>query len=274
MYVSAERLAIADREVIETFGQTSIAWQAIPHWDTGDPGASRVRNDVVDLPGFLDLDLQQDTWQATLAQLGAPTPDSLLAEVMATTAKMAAKVDYKVLYTLRKGTGVSSVPLGAALTGPDIMNGLIKARASVEDAGYRAPSCLLTNTDGLIKLNAFTAGSYPVGDSILGTANINSLHRTTWFDKPAPDDDPLSPAPPAPPKDKVIMILLGRRQRIAQGAAADASPGEEPVDLAVSVLPGLEVVGEDSTGKIEMGARIRYATRIKDPLGVVLLTSP
>ena len=39
------------------------------------------------------------------------------------------------------------------------------------------------------------------------------------------------------------MILLGRRQRIAQ-AAPCGGPGEEPVDLAVSVPPSLEVIGE------------------------------
>ena len=46
--------------------------------------------------------------------------------------------------------------------------------------------------------------------------------------------------------------------------AAEASPGEEPVDLAVSVLPSLEVVGETADGNIELSVRIRYATRIKD----------
>ena len=48
-----------------------------------------------------------------------------------------------------------------------------------------------------------------------------------------------------------------------------ASPGEEPVDLAVSVLPSLEVVGETATGNIELAVRIRFATRIKDVRGVV-----
>lgn len=272
MYLSAERLALADREVAETFEQTSIAWQAIPYWDTGDPGQARVRNDVVNGPNFLNIELQKDLWEATLAQLGAPTADSLLAEVMAATASLAAKVDWKVVDNLRKGTGVQSEYF--ATTGPpDIMNGLIEARAKVEDAGYRAPSCLITNTEGLRFLTAFSSGS-PVTDAILTSANINSLHRTTWLDKSPPDDDVDAPPPVASYSDKVIMILLGRRQRIAQGGACDASPGEEPVDLAVSVLPSLEVVGEDPNGKIGMAVRIRYALRIKDPKGVVLLMKP
>jgi hypothetical protein len=268
MYLSAERLAIADREVIETFGQTSIAWQAIPHWDTGDPGGSRVRNDVVDNPGFLDLMLKDDQFQATLAQLGAPTPDSLLAEVMARTAKLAAKVDWEVIHALRIDPTVNAVAFGAVKP-EDIMNGLIDARALVEDAGYRAPSCLITNTEGLKKLNAFSSG-YPVTDSILNAANISSLHRTSQFTDKAPDDP--TNQPPAPPPKDVLMILLGRRERIAYGAAADASPGEEPVDLAVSVLPSLELVGEAAGDLIELAARIRFVTRIKDPKGVVLLT--
>ena len=42
MYFSAERLALANKAVTETFEQSSIAWQAIPHWDTGDPGQTQV----------------------------------------------------------------------------------------------------------------------------------------------------------------------------------------------------------------------------------------
>src|SRR5262245_29328184 len=34
MYLSAERIAAANRAIQETFEQTSVAWQAIPHWDT------------------------------------------------------------------------------------------------------------------------------------------------------------------------------------------------------------------------------------------------
>ncbi len=57
MYLSAERLALANQAVRETFEQTSIAWQAIPHWDTGDPGQTRVPLDdpTAAPPKFLDL---------------------------------------------------------------------------------------------------------------------------------------------------------------------------------------------------------------------------
>lgn len=264
MYVSAERLAIADREVMETFGQTSITWQAIPHWDTGDPGQVRVRNDVVNAAGVLNLGMDQKKFKATLAQLGAPTPDSLLAEVMARTADLATEVDDTVLNAMRTATGVKKLPLTPAtppkLQPEEIMDALIDARALVETAGYRAPSCLITNTEGLKRLLAFSGG-YPVIDSILSAVNINSVHRASQLDKPPGGGLP----------QMVVMLLIGRRQRMAHGTAADASPGEEPVDLALSDVPTLELVGEDSTGKIDMAVRIRYVTRVKDAKGVVLL---
>ena len=76
------------------------------------------------------------------------------------------------------------------------------------------------------------------------------------------------------PDTKTRLVLIGRRRRIPQGAAAEASPGEEPVDLAVSLLPSLEVDGETSTGNIQLSARIRYATRITDATGLVALKDP
>ena len=47
MYLSAERLALANQEIQETFEQTCVTWQAIPHWDTGDPSQTFVRNDFM-----------------------------------------------------------------------------------------------------------------------------------------------------------------------------------------------------------------------------------
>jgi hypothetical protein len=45
------------------------------------------------------------------------------------------------------------------------------------------------------------------------------------------------------------------------------------VDLAVSVPPSLEVVG-DTANLIQLRARIRYATRVKDPTGLVVFRTP
>ncbi|BBX07199.1 hypothetical protein MAIC_20020 [Mycolicibacterium aichiense] len=42
MYMSAERFALANQAVRDTFAQCSIVWQAIPHWDVGDPGQIKV----------------------------------------------------------------------------------------------------------------------------------------------------------------------------------------------------------------------------------------
>ena len=41
MYLSAERIAVANKAVQDTFEQSSVAWQAIPHWDTGDPAQTK-----------------------------------------------------------------------------------------------------------------------------------------------------------------------------------------------------------------------------------------
>ena len=43
------------------------------------------------------------------------------------------------------------------------------------------------------------------------------------------------------------------------------------MDLAVSVFPSLEVVGETADSKLELSVRIRFAVRIKDPKPLVFL---
>ena len=54
----------------------------------------------------------------------------------------------------------------------------IDARADVENAGYRAPSCLITNTAGLKELSQLTTARYPtILSMLLAAANINSLYR-------------------------------------------------------------------------------------------------
>lgn len=253
MYLSAERLALANQAVRETFEQCSIVWQAIPHWDTGDPGQIRVADGIVNKPGFLTLLHQEETFQVTLAEATAPIPDLLLTQVMAATKNLAKKVDGDVLKKLyTKAAKNITTKTGSG----DLLNSLIDARAEVENAGYRAPSCLATNTVGLKALNQLVQGYYSVLQQLLAAANINALHRSQPLD---------------PPDSKTRLVLIGRRRRIPQGAAAEASPGEEPVDLAVSLLPSLEVDGENNRGGIQVSARIRYATRITDATGLVAL---
>jgi hypothetical protein len=105
---------------------------------------------------------------------------------------------------------------------------------------------LFLSTDGLKRLNHIESGE-DIAEAVLKAAAVTGVYRV----------------------DGTRMIMLGRRQRIAQGAAATASPGEEPVDLAVAVAPSLEVIGENADGAIELAVRIRYVLRIKDPRGVV-----
>ncbi len=249
MYLSAERFALANQAVRDTFAQCSIVWQAIPHWDVGDPGQIKVANGKYAPPGFKNLKLRQKTFQVTLAQANGPTPDALLTEVMARTKVLARQFDNDILPKLYNNATLSE---WTDNTPADLMTKLIIARAHVENGGYRAPSCLITNTVGLTNLSQFSSGT-SILDSLLTAANVNALHRTSRLD--GGDTD-------------TRIVVLGRRRRIAQGAAPDASPGEEPVDIAVSLAPSLEIDGETALGNIRLTARIRYALRITDDLGL------
>jgi hypothetical protein len=264
MYFSAEHLAIANQALRETFGHCSIAWQAIPHWDTGDPGQLNVANGLLGgSAGFLPLGPPPappapPTIQLTVAEAIAPTPDALLTGTMAGTETLANNFDTNVL---KKCFGAPPAPnvltfAASPVTAQDLQDKLIGARVLVENAGYRAPSCLVTNTPGLLVLNQLVNG-YNILQQTLAAANINSLYR---FEIDT-----------ATTTTKARMLLIGRRRRIAQGAAPEASPGEEPVDIALSVLPSLEVDGETNTGTIQLSPRIRYATRITDATGLVAL---
>lgn len=254
MYLNAERLALANQTVKETFEQCSVAWQAIPHWDTGDPSQTTVPNDNVNPPNnFLPLTSLPKPFEVTLAAAIAPTPDELLATVVYYTAKLAADFDAAVIPGLLTATTPSQLVPG--ISPAQLLTGLIEARAKVEKGGYRAPSCLITDTIGVETLAASTiANGYAGTDVLLPPANINSLQRV----------DTLATDP------QVRGWLLGRRQRIAPGAAAEASPGEEAVDLAVSVPPSLEVVGDTSNNAIKLDVRLSYALRIKDEAGLVV----
>jgi hypothetical protein len=276
MYMSAERLALANQAVKETFEQTSIAWQAIPHWDTGDPGQSRVPDEVVNNPGFLNLGLANEDFQVTLVQTTAPTPDSLIAEVNLATTQLAQTFDQTVLWTLALWAFFNHTVAYHALPPSSLLNSLIEARAHIEDQGYRAPSCLITNTQGLKDLSDLTAG-YPVTQQLLDAAHVNSLDRTSLYDFPDiqavhPNGIPaVDGAGVAILKPPTVMVMVGRRQLIPHGGACYASPGEEPVDIAVSVLPSLEVVGETVASQVELSVRIRFVLRVKDPTPLVLL---
>lgn len=259
MYLSAERLAIANQAVHETFEQTGIVWQAIPRWDTRDPAQTRVPNGDPDDVGFVQIVSASTDFVATLAEVTAPTPDDLVARViknavqLATSASNGNGVDQKVLPVLY--TGGQALPALATNYPQALLNGLIDARAVVEDAGYRAPSCLITNTAGLKALSQLESGC-PVIESLLSAANINSVYRSDLL-----DSDTM----------KVRLLLIGRRQRIPHGGACQASPGEEPVDLAVSVPPDLDIIGADTDGKVAMTVRVNYGVRIKDKDGLVAL---
>jgi hypothetical protein len=281
MYLNAEQIARLNQAVQNTFEQTSIAWQAIPHWDTGDPGQVRVRvdysyEDAAEIDGLaaplggksVALSTESVRFAVTVAQATAPTPDALLDAVIARTVKLAANVDKKVIGELASNELPSNKgQIATTAKIEDLLNKLIDARAKLENAGYRAPSCLLTDTAGLKSLNQIEDG-LPQIQSLLDAANINSLYRVDNFG----DQGKAGEVGKAGDADKGRLLLLGRRQRIAHGGAAAASPGEEPADLAVSVAPSLEIVGETNQGNIELAVRIRFAPRLTDKHGIIGVT--
>ncbi len=267
MYLSPQQIALADQAIAETFQNCSIAWQTIPHWDTGDPGGARVRDDIVNAPGFVSVVPAEESFQATLVQTADPTSNTLIAAIISATTALATTFDDAVL----DGLAAASSYLGGFIgTQQGLLNALIDARAYIEDGGFRAPSCLISNTAGLKIVSALTSGS-PIVDSLLNTAHVNSLHRTSkwYFEVDAVHPDGTSAAPTLKPMP--AMVMLGRRQLIPHGGAYDASPGEEPVDLAVCLTPSLDIIGETPPSLIEMSVRIRYALRIKDPAAVAVL---
>jgi hypothetical protein len=283
MYLNADRIAVANKTIQDTFEQSCIAWQAIPHWEVGDRGQLRVRSDNAYAPAVnegelsppispgdsLKLEAKSVRFAMTVAQTIAPTPDALFAAVIARTVQLAGDVDSEVIDLLRKGAK-HSVPVTASPTPiEDLLNALIAARAKVEKFGYRAPSCLLTDTEGLKALNDLQSGLSDF-QALLDAANINSVYRVDQLGTgTGSGQDEVSDPGQGNVPFKGRLLLLGRRQRIPHGGAAATSAGEEPVDLAVSVPPSLEVVGETDAGDIEMSVRIRFAPRFTDLYGVV-----
>lgn len=265
MYLSTETLAVANRAVRKTFEQTCVAWQVIPHWDTGDPAQVDVRSDNLKSPVYLPLVLQDQEFQVTLAAAQAPTPDALVANVIDNTALLAGLVDTLVFRTVRTKLPATSEVTLTGVTPQLILDKLIVARANVEKAGYRAPSCLVTTTLGIQYLSKLEGG-YSVKPSLLDASNVNALHRVDDVLK-------LDANGQADPNDKAEALFFGRRQRIAPVAALDASPGEEPVDLAVSIPPSLEVRGE-TNNMLDLRIRVSLATRVKDVDGVTAILRP
>ena len=264
MSLSTERMAIANRAIRQTFEKSSIAWQAIPHWDTGDPGQVLVRNDVIPImprqgPGPLGgapirPGSQEALFQVTLAQATAASPDALLASVIPRTVQLASRFDRAVLRVLRKPAVKAKKPrwyrkLSETARKGATLRELVAARTVLEDQGYRAESCLIAGTEYFTDLNRFIAANLKTKE-LLTAPSVNSVFRASQLSG--------------------LMIMLGRRQKIAHGAGGSASAGEEPVDIAVCVPPSLEVIGENAAGQIEMAVRVRFATRVKDERGVVV----
>jgi hypothetical protein len=257
MYLSAEQLTLANQAVIETFESCSVAWQVIPHWFTGDPGQTQVRQDNVTPPAVVvPIVPLSKTIDISLAIALSADPAPLINVVNLCALKLAIDFDATVVNKLHTDNSAKQT---GPFKGPDVvLNSLITARVNLENNGFRSPTCVIANTDAFQEMSKLNAG-YSSLDAILSGANANSLHRVDQIENP--------------PAGKARVLLLGRRQLIPHGGGPDASAGEEPVDLAVSVPPSLEVVGEKGSNIIALAVRIAYALRVKDPSGAVTVTA-
>src|SRR4051812_13721032 len=119
MSLSAERTAIAERAIRQTFERASVAWQAIPHWVVHDPGRVCIRNEVIfrlanpatqqskqpsESPFGIDSlepEAEYVKFEVTMAQAIALTPDALLTSVIPRTVALAEQVDKSVFKVLR-----------------------------------------------------------------------------------------------------------------------------------------------------------------------------
>ena len=150
---------------------------------------------------------------------------------------------------------------------------LLGARSTIENAGYRGTRSVWA---GAGYFNAFhqALGSRLILPACTSSLQMSSIYR--WEQPPAPDDtldalDPDDPTVKKPTSIESTMIIIGRRQEIAPGRAFEAAAAPEPIDLAVSVAPSLEIIGDNSPNReINLAVRIRYALRFKDNRAVVV----
>ena len=271
MSLTADRIALADQAIQRTFAAACVAWQVLPQWDVGDPGRVNVGREIrfafdgaapAGLPDPLFAGAAFATKQVpvrpesvgftmTLAQATSARADALLTAVVARATDLARKVDKDILTALAKvPAGGWAKPAPGDAKSQELAKTLLDARALLEDSGYRAPTCLLADTGYHSSINRFENDVY-IAPGMLMAANANSLFRSSALGD---------------------LVLLGRAQEIPHGVAAGASPGEEPVDLAVAVPPSLEVVNEGD--EIELALRVRYALRVKDERGIVKIAGP
>ena len=243
MYLSAERLALANQEIQETFEQTCVAWQAIPHWDTGDPGQTFVRNDFMTAaatPGSVEPPIGGETLAITAEVVrfyDERWPKRLRPRPMR--CRSCDNADRPSCSCCRQRCRRQARRQGSRCgirQEQDCGRNPRRAHRRSDGRGERRVSRTVVSVLGQagfqgtqrIDRAEFLSTEY----AVRRVPNINSLHRFQKLDQSG-----------AAAKAR-LMLLLGRRQRIAHGGAATASAGEEPVDLAVSVPPSLEVVGE------------------------------
>ena len=153
---------------------------------------------------------------------------------------------------------------------------LLSARQTIENAGYFASRCVWAGADYFVAFHGVD-GTRLILPACATLLQMSSIYR--WA--PGSTDGRVlvvDNSDAANPVDNsqsmnITMLVIGRRQEIPPGRAFDAAPGPEPIDLAVSVAPSLEIIGDNQAGQLELGVRIKYALRFKDNRAVVVWTN-
>jgi hypothetical protein len=295
MSLSDATIHAANDAIRQVFETTSLAWRTIPHWVTGDPAQTFIRNDSwfafpppgpppppppVALPiggAALPVTDRAVPFLVTHAQATASTPDQVVAAATATAVNVVAAFDSDIsaaLVTPGLAPNVGpphSEPVNPGAGGPFEDAGglalpptaeLIGAATTLQFAGYQQPRCVWAGFDYFDAFHRANGAdlALPASAQVL---NMSSLYWSTAYN--AFVDNGVA---------RVIVAIIGRRQYIQPGRAFEAAPGPEPIDLAVSVPPSLEIVGEDGFGRIQLAVRVKYALRFKDHRAVVVWHNP
>ena len=252
MTLSAERIALANCTIARTFEQASIAWQSIPHWETGDPAQTMVRSDaVVTLatvgavapppvpplptnplggPPLSPLAVHTVPFLVSLAQATADTPDSLLAAAIPRGVELAASFDAAVLTALTAPAAAAPAAGGATNSAwYPVLAAPAPFAAPATNAGANILTALILGRR-LLEDSGFRApsclvastahftdlsqwvGSNVATEGLLVGANANSLYRA------------ILPVLPLDRHAADHMLMIGRRQQIAHGARGHRDP--------------------------------------------------
>ena len=253
MYLSADRLAIANQTALETFEQSSIAWQAIPHWDTGDPGQTQGpqrRNQRSGLPGprypsTNDFPTNARPDERADAGLAARRSDRVEPP------SSPRQVDTSVLKELTT-EGLRAVIRLHLDVGPEARGHPEGAhRRPSESRGRRVSGAVLPAHEyrrDSSEAQRLRSG-YPVTDATAHRGEHQLAAPGVAISTKNRDRSKLSR----------ILVLVERRQLDrARGCRGRRRPARSQWTSRSASCPSVEVVGETYAGRIELAVRVRF----------------